>query len=114
MILNSNQQVSPFYIVVLLLESIIARPDYKPLYEERFLLVRATSEEEASEKAIQQSNQPLSYQNQYSETVTWIFKEVVEAKEVNIDKLVDGTEIFARFFQNYEAYNAALQQKFED
>jgi hypothetical protein len=114
MILDRNQQASSFYIVVLLLESIIARPDCKPLYEERFLLIKATSEEEARKKAIQQNNQPLIYQNQYSETVTWTFKEVVEAKEVNIDKLVDGTEIFARFFRNYEAYNTAFQQKFED
>ncbi len=112
--MTTDSHNQSLYVVVLLLESTISQPDYEPLYEERFLLIKADSEEDAMKKAIQQSNQPLIYQNQYSETVTWTFKEVVEAKEVNIDKLVDGTEIFARFFQNYEAYNAALQQKFED
>lgn len=114
MTLDNNKQSPLFYIVVVIIKCIVTHHDYKPLYEERFLLIKAISEQDASEKAIQKSNQPLSYQNQYGETVTWTFKEVVEAKEVNKDELVDGTEIFARFFRNYEAYNTALQQKFED
>ncbi len=114
MILDNNKQLPSFYIVVLIIECTIAHSDDKPLYEERFLLIKASSEEDASEKAIQQSNQLESYQNQYGETVTWTFKEVVEAKEVNEGEIGDGTEIFARFFRNYEAYNVALQQKFED
>jgi len=105
---------STFYVAVVVIESNIDNPTYQPLYEERFLLIKATSEEDASEKAIQQSNEPLSYQNQYGETVTWTFKEVVEAKEVDYDKIADGTEIFTRFFRNYEAYSVALLQKFED
>jgi hypothetical protein len=112
--MTTNTNKSSLYVVVLLLEASITRPNYEPLYEESFLLIRADSEEGASKKAMQQSNQPLSYQNQYGETVTWTLKEVVEAKEINEDKLVDGTEIFSRFFRNYDAYNAALQQKFED
>lgn len=112
---QENESLLPtFYVAVVIIESAIANSTYQPLYEERFLLIKATSEEDASEKAIQQSNEPLSYQNQYGETVTWTFKEVVEVKAVDYDKIADGTEIFTRFFRNYEAYSVALQQKFED
>ena len=105
-----SESIAPiFYIAVIVIESTLDSADYKPLYEERFLLIQASSEEAAREKAIQQSIQPLIYKNKYGKTVTWSFKAVVDVKEVSEHELTDGTELFSRFFRKYEAYYSVFQ-----
>lgn len=53
-----------FYIAVILYESSLDGPDYKPLYEECFVLIKAISFEEAKEKALSHpKKEEGSYQN---------------------------------------------------
>lgn len=112
---TESEPISPtFYIAVVVIESSLNSPDYKPLYEERFLLIQASSEEEARGKAIQRSSEPLAYKNVYGETVTWSFKKVVDVKQVWEHEIVDGTEIFSRFFRRYEAYYSVFQDNSDE
>lgn len=41
-----------FYIAMILYESSSSAPEYKPLYQECFVLIKATSLKEANEKAL--------------------------------------------------------------
>ena len=103
-----------FHVAAVVLESSSDVPDYKPLYEERFLFIKAGSIQEAKEKAIHYASTPLSYKNQYGETITWSLKEFVEVKSMDKDEIIDGTELFARFFRNYEAYRQAFLNQSEE
>ncbi|MBE3558432.1 MAG: DUF4288 domain-containing protein [Ktedonobacteraceae bacterium] len=95
----------PFYIAVLLWESSSDRPDYRPLYEESILLIAATSEEEARQKALVSASK-YSYDNVYGETITWSLKHLVDVQPALEEKFSDVTELYARHFRNYEAYRA--------
>ncbi len=107
--LKENEWIlSTYYAAVVVIEMTVNAPDDKPLYEERFLFIRATSEQEAREKVLQYTVQPLRYQNQYGETVTWTFKELISVQQMVKDEIVDGTELFSRFFRNYDAYTLAF------
>ena len=92
-----------FYFAVFIYESSSEAADYEPLYEESFVPIEADSEEEAKEKALRQVQKPFSYKNQYGETITWSFKQLVALLPV-WNEISDGTELCSRFFQNYEAY----------
>lgn len=105
---SASYVASPFYITVILYESSTTAPDDVSLYEESFLLIKAVSEEEAREKALKRANEPYSYQNQYGNTVTWLFKQLVDVRQMFNDNINDGTEIYSRYFQNYEAYRLAF------
>lgn len=99
---------SPFYIAVILYESPTTAPNNVPLYEESLLLIKAGSEEEAREKALKWANEPYGYKNQYGNTVTWLFKQLVHVRQLFNNDINDGTEIYSRYFQNYEAYRLAF------
>lgn len=94
-----------FYIAVILYESSSDTPDYQPLYEECFVLIRAISLEEAKKKALSHARkQEGSYQNPYGQTITWFIKQILDINSVLDDKCEDVTELYARHFRNYEAY----------
>jgi hypothetical protein len=93
-----------FYIAVIVYESSADPTDYDPLYEENFMLLKADSEEEAKEKALSHVNQPHSYKNEYGQTITWSFKQLVELLPVWNTEITDGIELCSRYFRNYEAY----------
>lgn len=101
---------SHYYIAVVLSESSPNTPGNRPLYEESFMLVKASSLAEARDKAAEQSPAEHSYENVLGNTVTWS-SEVVEVGEVLHDTFEDGSEIYARFFRNGAAYRAL---EFED
>ena len=102
---ESASEEQSFYIAVILYETSSTAPEYKPLYQECFVLIKATSSEEANEKAlIYAMRQEGSYQNEYNETITWSLKQVVDVNSVLYDEFEDGTELYARHFRNYEAY----------
>lgn len=105
---------STFYIAVLVYESSSDAAGYEPLYEESFMVLSADSDEKAREKALKQANEPYSYKNQYGDTVTWLFKQLVDVKQLFNDNIKDGTEIYSRYFRNYEAYNLAFLVPFSD
>ncbi len=93
------------YIAIIIYESSSNSPDYKPLYQESFVLIKATSLEEAKEKAlIHALQQQGSYQNENNDTITWSLKQIVDVNSVLYDGLDNGTELYARHFRNYEAY----------
>ncbi|MDA3646087.1 DUF4288 domain-containing protein [Saccharopolyspora indica] len=96
-----------YYVAVLLMEATAEAADHEPLYEESFVLLKAESEEEAAEKAAYHGKQQqTSYQNENHELITWKLKQVVEVKPLEDATFDDGTEIYSRFFRNYQAYNS--------
>lgn len=96
-----------FYVAVLLLESTSDDADYKPLYEESFVLLKAESDEEAHEKATGHGKQlQTSYHNEHHQLITWKLKQVIEVKQLEDATFDDGTELFSRFFRNYAAYKS--------
>jgi len=103
--IDRTSKEQSFYIAVILYESSSSASEYKPLYEECFVLIKATSLEEANEKAlIYAREQEGSCQNEYNDTITWSLKQVVDVNSVLYDKFDDGTELYARHFRSYEAY----------
>ncbi len=103
-----NIQVEPsFYMVVILYEAQSEAPDYKPLYEESFVLIGASTEDEAREKAtIHAQGQLSSYQNEFGETITWVVKQIIDVCPVLISTIEDGSELYVRHFRDYQAYRA--------
>ncbi len=105
---QENIQVEPsFYMAVILYEAQSDAPDYKPLYEESFVLVEASTEDEARGKAaIHAQGQLSSYQNEFGETITWVEKQIVDVSPVLTDTIDDGSELYTRHFRDYQAYSA--------
>ncbi|GAB4205082.1 MAG: hypothetical protein Fur006_60820 [Coleofasciculaceae cyanobacterium] len=103
--ISNLSEKQSFYIAVILYESSSTKPEYKPLYQECFVLIKATSVEEAREKALSHASQEqVSYQNEKGDTITWSLKQVVDVNSVLYDEFDDFTELYARHFRNYEAY----------
>lgn len=93
------------YIALLLYEASSPAPDYKPLYEETFVLIQATSIEEAREKANRYAlREQTSYFNGQGEEINRLLKHVVDVNAVLYETFEDETELYARYFRNYEAY----------
>ncbi|MER7015648.1 DUF4288 domain-containing protein [Saccharopolyspora sp. NPDC000359] len=96
-----------YYVAVLVLEATSDAADHTPLYEESFVLLKAESAEEAAEKAADHGKQQeTSYQNEDHELITWKLKQVVEVKPLEDATFDDGTELYSRFFRNYQAYES--------
>ncbi len=97
-----------YYIAVLLYESSVESaqlPEFKPLYEETFVLIRASSVEEAREKVNRYTQrEQASYFNEWHEKITWSLKHVIDVNAVLYEPLEDGAELYTRYFRNYEAY----------
>ncbi len=96
---------SNLYMAVVLYESSSSRPDYQPLYEETFMLIIATSIEEATKKALDYAKKAhATYLNDQQEEITWKFKHLVDVNTLLYDSFEDGTELYSRHFYNYDAY----------
>ena len=105
--MNSQKMRDPFFIAVILYESSCSSKDYRPVYEESFVLISAGSEDEALEKATAHAEkQQVSYQNDRGETIIWSLKQVVDVSSCLSDELSDGSEIYVRHFRNYVAYRS--------
>ena len=105
---TENMQIKlPFYMAVILYEAQSDTPDYKPLYEESFVLIGAFTEDEAKEKAaIHAQGQLSSYQNEFGETITWVVKQIIDVCPVLTSTFEDGSELYVRHFRDYQAYSA--------
>jgi hypothetical protein len=103
-------QRGSWYVAVIVSESSSEAPNYAPLYEEAFLLVRARSLEQAAEKARAHIGQEAPYTSMTGQKVSWS-RRLVEVGETLYDNFEDGREIYARFFRNYNAYELL---EFED
>ncbi|WP_019853140.1 DUF4288 domain-containing protein [Actinopolyspora mortivallis] len=95
------------YVAVLVTESTSDSADFRPLYEESFVLVTASSDEEAAEKAREYGKQQeVSYHNEDQQLVSWKLKHVVEVRRIEDATFDDGSELYSRFFRNYTQYSS--------
>jgi len=103
--MQSTQGRLSSYIAVLLYESSSAAPGYRPLYDESFVLIKASSPEEAKEKASTYAKrEQTSYRNEQGEEISWSLKQVIDVTAVLDESLEDGSDLYSRHFRNYEAY----------
>jgi|GEM_PF-1292584 len=74
-----------------------------PLFEADVILINAVTEDEARKKAeeIGKSSQH-EYLNAYGHRVAWVFKEVLDIKEVDAERIGDGTEVYYVFLNREE------------
>ncbi|WP_427162472.1 DUF4288 domain-containing protein [Aliinostoc sp. HNIBRCY26] len=110
MTLESVNKKESFYIAIILYKSSSDAPDYKSLYQESFVLIKATSLEAAKAKALNHGkNESVSYKNENGETITWSLQQVIDVNSVLDDDFnasEDGVDLYARHFRNYEAYQS--------
>jgi len=101
---ESASEAEP-YVALLLIEISSESATEPELHEESFVLVKAESDAEAREKAVEfGKQQAASYPNEDGELITWKFKELVDVKKVEDATFDDGAELFSRFFRNLTAY----------
>ncbi|MEH1842760.1 MAG: DUF4288 domain-containing protein [Nostoc sp.] len=107
---KSADKVESLYIAIILYKSSSDKPDYQPLYQESFVLVKATSLQEAKVKVLNHAkNESVSYTNENGETITWSFEQVVDMNSVlhdNFDSSEEIVDLYTRHFRNYEAYQS--------
>ncbi|MGM0554773.1 MAG: DUF4288 domain-containing protein [Myxococcota bacterium] len=104
---ETNGILEGYYFAFVIEKSSSNAPDYEPLYMESAVLVRAASEKAARNK-LEQSAGTHSYENEFGETITWTLRKIVEVKSVLYDSLDEITELGARTFTDFDAY-----EKFE-
>lgn len=107
---ESTNTTETFYIAIILYKSSSTQPDYQPLYQESFVLIKATSLEDAKVKASNHGkNESISYTNENGETITWSLQQVVDVNSVlddDFNSSEDGVDLYARHFRNYQAYQS--------
>ncbi|MER2091909.1 MAG: DUF4288 domain-containing protein, partial [Saccharopolyspora rectivirgula] len=82
-------------------------PDYRPLYEESVVLLKAETEEEAQQHARELGKQQEAvYEDENHKQVKCRLKQVVEVRKLEDPSFTDGTELYSRFFRNYSAYRS--------
>lgn len=102
-----EERSKQLYIAVLLYESTSQSGAKKPLYQESFVLLQASGEEEARARAVEHARQQeVHYKNAEGETIQCSLKHVIDVSSVLDDELKDGAELYARHFRDYEAYHA--------
>jgi Domain of unknown function (DUF4288) len=104
---ENEEQDLIFYIAVVVYESSSNAPDYQKLYEEDYVLVQASSDEGAQQKASQIAQQKqTTYKNEQGENITWTLKHILDVSPVLSENFEHGSELYACFFHNYQAYVA--------
>ena len=74
------------------------------LWEESFVLIRASDSDDALEKAKAIGKDGLvEFATVDNDRVRWEFHDVMHIYEVNEDRLEHGTEVFSRFIRESEA-----------
>jgi len=95
------------FIAVLLYEARAKDGSQAPLYQESFVLLRATSEDEARKLAAAHGQQQqTSYTSAEGATIQWSLKHVVDVSPALDEELEHGAELYARHFRNYDAYHS--------
>ena len=94
-----------YYSALLLYKALVGENLDEVLYEERLLLIEATDEEEAVDKAQHVAKDGyVSYLNVYGKTVTWSLMQVLGVSEIMDNSLTSGTELHSRYFKNLKDY----------
>lgn len=93
---------SKWYVATLIMKTVIsARPDDTPACDKQVRVLRASSADEAYEKAMALGRmEEHAYENTYGEIVRWEFVGLVDLDEISARTIRDGTEIKSRIFEN--------------
>jgi hypothetical protein len=110
----------PLYSVSLLLKSVHStKPDASPLWEERIVLVKASSEDDAKNEGLRigknaEHEYPVvdNENKSASDTVRWIFVQIERVYQIENEGLKNGTELFSRYLRDSEV--KSLLTPFED
>ncbi|WP_339376819.1 DUF4288 domain-containing protein, partial [Nostoc sp. 106C] len=107
---NTRKVTEEGYIAIILYKSSSDAPNYQPLYQESFVLIKAASLESAKVKALAHGkNESVSYTNENGETITWTLQLVLDVNSVlynDIDSSEDVIDLYTRHFRNYNAYQS--------
>jgi uncharacterized protein DUF4288 len=88
---------------MLFLSLINGEPGPEPLYEERVVLLRAASNEDAEVKARRYGvREGHEYENKEKQTVTWILRSVCEISRVEDAQSDKGWEVSSRYLSEAE------------
>ena len=102
----TNQERQDLYIAVIVYESRTPSSKEQPLYQESFVLIWASDEDDARQKSHDHAQEfCISYENSEGETVAWSLKHVVDVNQVLDDELGHGAELYARHFRDYDSYH---------
>ncbi len=103
----------PLYSVSLLFKSEHAKkPDTDPLWEERIVLVKANSEEDAKRDGLRIGKQAEHEYAVIGDTVRWTFVQNERVYQIEDENLKNGTELFSRFLRDSEV--KSILTPFED
>ncbi len=106
---ETSEQNLVAYIAVIVYEITSSSLDHQPLYEESFVLFKASSEEEAQQMALQYAQQEqVTYKNEQQDDITWTVKHVIDVSPLLVQNVnfESGSELYARHFRNYQAYTS--------
>ncbi len=96
----------PQYAAAMLLKLTSDMPNHQTLYDETVILIKASSEEEALNKAIEYgSSRSTTYKNEAGYDVTLSFDRIAKVDPITENVLSEVTEVWGRFFHDVEAYN---------
>ena len=98
------------YLAIILFEADSEQDDYRPLYEESFVEILASTIQEAKKIALAFSQKrETSYKNVYGDKVSWRLRKVIDVSETLETKAHDGAcELYSRHFYDIKSY-----EKFE-
>jgi hypothetical protein len=93
-----------WYSVSLLFESVHnGQPQPDALWEEKIVLVKANSEEDARRQADQLGKaEEHSYTSAAGDQVQWTYRRIERVYEIDAQTLQAGTELFSRFLRGSE------------
>lgn len=104
---ETEEQNLSFYIAVIAYEFSSDAPHYQPLYREDFVLIKASSQEDAQQKTLQLAQkQETAYKNEQGENITLTLKHVIDVSPALSENFEHGADLYARHFRNYQAYVA--------
>ena len=94
------------YICILLYKSTSDNPDYVPLYEESYVEVDASTEDEARALAYAvKARRETSYETEAGDRIRWALDMLIDVSEVLDAESADGArEIYSRHFYDIESY----------
>lgn len=102
---------SHIYIAVVVSESTVENSADNLYFQECFTLIKASSIEEAREKAVNHATNTIntSYPNVYGESVTWVVKQIITVTntlEDDFDLHTEAIDLYVRGFEDYKAYQS--------
>lgn len=90
-----------WYTVRLLSKAVVNDKTKRSLFDESFVVIKASSYDQAVKKARECGKRSeTAYRSNYGHDVRWKFLSVVEVKEVIGGSIGDGTEVYSRLFRS--------------